>query len=129
MKAFIDKTIKPVLIVGGLGTGAAGLYAILPQSAVEKLQGWTFDPEYTIFVQHWGMMVGLLGAFMVMAAFKESWRTPVLLYALIGKTFIVTLCLANRDQSSSSGFLVPALMDAIIAAWCLLYFAALRRDE
>jgi hypothetical protein len=129
MKTFIDKTAKPVLIVGGLGTAAAGLYALLPQFAVEKLQGWEFDAEYTIFVQHWGMMVFLLGAFMVAAAYKHAWRAPILLYALIGKTFIVGLYLSNRGLSSSSGFLVPAVMDGVIAVWALIYFATSTREN
>lgn len=129
MNVFIDRTTKPVLIIGGLGTAAAGLYAFLPRFAVERLQEWEFDADYTIFVQHWGMMVCLLGLLMVAAAFRESWRTPVLLYALIGKTFIVTLFVANRGQASSSGFLVPAVMDGVIAAWALAYFATLKRSK
>jgi hypothetical protein len=88
-----------------------------------------FDPEYTIFVQHWGMMVLLLGAFMVAAAYKNAWRTPILLYALIGKTFIVVLYLSNRGLSSSSGFLVPAVMDGVIAVWALMYFATSARKS
>ena len=125
LKTFIDKTVKPVLILGGLGTAAAGLYAFLPRFAVENLQEWEFIPEYTIFVQHWGMMVCLLGVFMVAAGFKEAWRTPVLLYALIEKSFIVFLVVANRGQTASSGFVVAAVMDGIIAAWTLGYFATL----
>ncbi len=37
MKTLIDRTIKPVLILGGLGTAAAGLNAFLPRFAVENL--------------------------------------------------------------------------------------------
>ena len=83
LQTFIDKTIKPVLIIGGLGTAAAGLNAFLPRFAVENLQQMEFIPDYTIFVQHWGIMVCLIGVFMVAAAFKESWRTPILLYGMI----------------------------------------------
>jgi len=129
MNAFIEKTTKPVLILGGLGTAAAGLYAFLPRFAVENLQDWEFDSDYTIFVQHWGMMVCLLGVFMVWAASRESLRTPILLYALVGKTFIVVLFVANHGEASASGFLVPAVMDGVIAAWALVYFATLRGNE
>ncbi len=54
MQGFIDKTLKPVLIIGGLGTAAAGLYAFAPQFAVENIAGIEFIQDYTIFVQHWG---------------------------------------------------------------------------
>jgi hypothetical protein len=129
LKTFIDKTVKPVLILGGVGTAAAGLYAFLPRFAVETLQDWEFDPEYTVFVQHWGMMVCLLGLFMVGAAFHEAWRTPALLLALIGKTFYVILFISNQGETSVNGLLVPAVMDAAIAAWALVYFAASAREK
>ena len=76
MQRFIDKTVKPVLIIGGLGTAAAGLYAFIPQFAVENIAELEFVGHYTIFVQHWGMMVGLFGVMMVAAAFQESLRSP-----------------------------------------------------
>ena len=72
MKRLIDNTIKPFLIVGGLGTAAAGFNAFWPWFAVENVQKLEFIQDYTIFVQHWGMMVCLMGVFMVAAAFKPS---------------------------------------------------------
>ena len=70
MQKFIDVTIKPVLIIGGIGTALAGLNAFFPRFAVENVQKLEWVPEYTIFVQHWGIMVCLMGVFMVAAAFK-----------------------------------------------------------
>jgi hypothetical protein len=70
MQWFIDKTIKPVLIIGGLATAAAGLYAFFPRFAVENIANLEFIGNYTIFVQHWGLMVGLFGVMMVAAAFQ-----------------------------------------------------------
>ena len=128
MKTFIDKTIKPVLIIGGLGTAAAGVNAFLPRFAGENVQQMDFIPEYTIFVQHWGIMVCLMGIFMVAAAFEESWRVPSLLYSLIEKAFMVFLVVTNLDQTFASGFYVPATMDTLITAWSIAYFASLRRD-
>ncbi len=127
MNTFIEKTIKPVLIVGGVGTALAGLDAFLPRFAVENVQKLDWVPEYTIFVQHWGIMVCLMGVFMVAAAFKESWRTPILLYSLIEKAFMVFLVVFNSGHTFSSGFYVPAVMDAVIIAWSLVYFATLTR--
>ena len=82
MSDFIDKTIKPVLIVGGGGTALAGANAFIPRFTVENVQRLDWVPEYTIFVQHWGIMVCLMGVFMIAAAFEESWRVPILLYRL-----------------------------------------------
>ena len=129
MNTFIEKTIKPVLIVGGIGTALAGLNAFLPRFAVENIQKLEFIPEYTIFVQHWGIMVCLMGVFMVAAAFKESWRTPILLYGLIEKAFMVFLVVSNVGQTFSGGFYVPAMMDSVITVWSIAYFATLNRNK
>ena len=128
MRKFIDMTIKPVLIVGGLGTAAAGVDAFFPRFAVEKVQKLDFVPEYTIFVQHWGIMVCLIGVFMVAAAFKESWRVPILLYGMLEKAFMVFLVVSNLGQAFAGGFLVPAVMDAAITIWSILYFLSLRES-
>jgi len=37
MNSLINKTIKPFLIIAGLGTCVAGLYAFLPRFAVETV--------------------------------------------------------------------------------------------
>ena len=128
MQWFIDKTLKPVLIIGGLGTAAAGLYAFFPQFAVKTIANLEFVPDYTIFVQHWGLMVGLAGIMMFAAAFKESWRTPILLYVLIEKAFMVFLVASNLGQTFANGFLVPAAMDTLITVWLLLYFWSRREN-
>ena len=127
MRKFIDLTLKPVLILGGAGTALAWLDAFAPRFAVEKVQNLEFVEEYTIFVQHWGIMVCLMGVFMIGAAFQESWRTPILLYSLIEKAFMVFLVFSNLDREFSQGFLAPAIMDAVIVLWSLAYFASVRQ--
>ena len=63
------------------------------------------------------------------AAFKESWRTPILLYGLIEKAFMVFLVVSNVGQSFSDGFYVPAMMDSVITVWSIAYFTTLKRDK
>jgi len=128
MRSFIDKTLKPVLIVGGLGTALAGVDAFAPRFAVENVQNLEWVPDHTIFVQHWGIMVSLMGFFMIAAAFRKSWRTPILLYSLIEKAFMVFLVFSNLSESFSRGFLAPASMDAVIVLWSIGYFMT-RRGE
>ncbi len=126
MQKFIDLTIKPVLIIGGAGTALAGLNAFFPRFAVEKVQELEFIPDYTIFVQHWGIMVCLMGVFMVAAAFKESWRVPIILYGMLEKAFMVFLYVSNMSETFASGFMIPAMMDSLITVWSVIYFASLR---
>ena len=128
MKRFIDMTLKPVLIIGGLGTAAAFAYAFAPVFAVTNIAGLEFSQEHTIFVQHWGIMVGLIGFMMVAAAFKPSWVYPVMIYAALEKSFMVYLAVSNASQSYSEGFWIPATMDATIVLYSLLYFWSLREE-
>ena len=60
MKRFIYKTSKLVFIIGGIGTALANLNAFFPRFTVENVQKLEFVQEYTIFVQQWGIMVGLM---------------------------------------------------------------------
>ena len=126
MKKLIDISIKPVLIIGGLGTTLAGANAFFPRFAVENVQGLQWIQEYTIFVQHWGIMVFLMGVFMVAAAFIEAWRVPIILYGLIEKAFMVYLVTSNSGFTYSEGFYVPAGMDTFLTVYSILYLVSLR---
>ena len=126
MRRFVDATVKPVLILGGLGTALAGVFAFFPRFAVEEIQRMEWVQDYTIFVQHWGMMVSLAGVFMVIAAFIASWRVPILLYSLLEKAFIVYLVVSNSGFAYSEGFYVAAAMDGLLTVYLLLYFVSSR---
>jgi len=126
MKSFIDKTIKPFLVIAGLLTCTAGLYAFLPQFTVENIAKLPFAIDYTIFLQHWGMMVLLVGVFMIISAFRVSWRMPILIYSAIEKAFMVFLYLFNISRPFSAGFAGAAVMDAVIVIYLLSYFWTLR---
>jgi uncharacterized membrane protein HdeD (DUF308 family) len=122
VKSFIDKTIVPFLIVAGLGTCSAGILFILPQFAVETFFKLPFTENYTIFIQHWGLMVFLAGIFLIVSAFKDNWRTPVLIYVAIEKTLYVSLYVCNINSSFSKGFMGGAIMDSLIVLYLILYF-------
>ena len=85
MKRFFDLTFRPFFVITGIGTAGAVLYALWPRWSVETVGKIPFVPDYTILTQHWGIMVGLMGVFMVVAAFKVEWRKPILIYSLLEK--------------------------------------------
>ena len=123
MKRFFDLTFRPFFVVTGIGTASASLYAFWPRWTAETVGKIPFVPDYTIIAQHWGIMVGLMGAFMIAAALKVEWRKPILIYSLIEKAFMVYLVLANGNQSYSQGFKVGAAMDATVVLYTIVYFA------
>ncbi len=122
MKRFFDLTFRPFFVITGLGTASAGLYAFWPRWTAETIGKIPFAPDYTIITQHWGIMVGLMGVFMVVAAFKDEWRKPILVYSLFEKAFMVYLVVANGNFSYSQGFKVGAAMDATVVLYTIVYF-------
>jgi hypothetical protein len=67
-------------------------------------------------------MVGLMGVFMIAAAFKVEWRMPILTYSLFEKAFMVYLDVANGNHSYSQGFKAGAAMDATVVLYTIVYF-------
>ena len=45
MKRFIDMTLNPVLIIGGIGTAAGNLNVFIPRFTVENVQNREFVQE------------------------------------------------------------------------------------
>jgi hypothetical protein len=125
MKRFFDLTFKPFFVITGIGTALASLYAFWPRWAAETAGKIPFVPDYTIITQHWGIMVGLMGACMVVAAFKVEWRKPILIYSLLEKAFMVYLVLVNGNHSYSQGFKGGAAMDATVVLYTIAYFTVL----
>ncbi|MGA9587171.1 MAG: hypothetical protein WBQ95_17700 [Terracidiphilus sp.] len=123
MQRFFELTFKPFFVITGLGTALASLYAFWPRWAAETVGKIPFVTEYTIITQHWGIMVGLMGVFMIVAALKVEWRKPILIYSLLEKGFMVYLVLANGGQSYAQGFKVGAAMDATVVVYTIIYFA------
>jgi hypothetical protein len=123
MKRFFDLTFKPFFVLTGIGTAFASLYAFWPRWAAETAGKIPFVQDYTIITQHWGIMVGLMGVFMIVAAFKAEWRKPILIYSAFEKTFMVYLVVTNARHSYSQGFKMGAAMDATVVLYTVLYFA------
>jgi len=123
MKRFFDLTFKPFFALTGIGTASASLYAFWPRWTAETVGKIPFIPDYTIITQHWGIMVGLMGVFMIVAAFKVEWRKPILIYSLLEKAFMVYLVVTNGSLSYSQGFKMGAAMDATVVVYTIAYFA------
>jgi hypothetical protein len=123
MKRFFDLTFRPFFVLTGIGTAAAFVYAFWPEWAVPQIAKFPYREEYTILVQHWGIMVGLMGVFMVVAAYRANWRNPILIYSAIEKTFMVYVVLVNLTLPHSQGFLFGAVMDAAVVLYTIGYFA------
>ena len=68
-------------------------------------------------------MVGLMGVFMVVAAYRVNWRNQILIYSGVEKAFMVYVVLVNLSQPHSQGFLIGGVMDAAVVLYTIGYFA------
>ena len=123
MRRFFELTFRPFFVLTGLGTALISLYAFWPLWASQTIAKLPFIQDYTIIVQHWGIMVGLMGVFMIAAAIRPEWRTPILMYSALEKAFMVYLVLANSSRPYSQGFWSAATVDATIVVYTIAYFA------
>lgn len=119
---FFATTFKPFFVCTGLGTALIGLYALFPEWALAKLAQLNYQQDYTIIIQHWGIMVGLMGLFMIVAAVVPAWRLPILVFSGIEKAFMVWLVLSNTDQEFARGFWIPAAVDSTVVLYTIAYF-------
>ncbi|HLW88964.1 MAG TPA: hypothetical protein VKR57_10765 [Terriglobales bacterium] len=122
MKRFFDLTFRPFFVITGMATALGALLAFWPRWTVEKVILLPFNQDYTIIVQHWGIMLGLMGVFMIIAAFSVAWRNPVLVFSALEKAFIVYLVLANLGRPYARGFWAGAGMDATVVLYTIAYF-------
>ncbi len=122
MKRFFDVTFRPFFVITGMVTALGALNAFWPRWTAEKVELLPFVQNYTIILQHWGFMLGLMGLFMVVAAFYMAWRNPILIFSACEKGFVVYLVVANVSRPYARGFWAGAAMDATVVVYTLVYF-------
>ena len=125
MRRFFERTVRPFFLFTGAGTALVGLYAVWPSCAMPNVAKLPYLQDYTIIIQHWGIMVGLMGVAMMLAAIVPQWRVPILLYSALEKAFMVWLVLSNAQHSFASGFWVPFALDSTVVLYTVGYFLAL----
>lgn len=124
LKSFFALTVKPFFLLTGAGTALVGLYAFAPAWTMPNIGQLPYLQEYTIIIQHWGMMVCLMGVAMMAAALVPAWRVPIFVYSGVEKAFMVWLVLSNAQQPFVGGFWVPCALDSTVVLYTIGYFAA-----
>jgi hypothetical protein len=119
---FFARTVKPFFLFTGAGTALVSLYAFFPSWVMPNIAKLPYLQDYTIIIQHWGIMVGLMGVCMMAAAVVPKWRVPIFLYSAIEKSFMVWLVLSNVQYSFVSGFWVPFALDATVVLYTIGFF-------
>jgi uncharacterized membrane protein YozB (DUF420 family) len=116
----ITSNIKWILIIAGALTATMAYAAIAPQGAMMSSFGATLEgPLANIIVRSWGLMVTLIGAMLILSAFRPKYRRLVMSAAAIGKLFLVALIVIE-----GGAIMTAALPVVIFDGLVVLIFAA-----
>jgi hypothetical protein len=130
---FFTRHLPKMLFVMGLATASSFIYAIAPAWAMANILKLPYDETFAenyfgqghyFFYYHWGVMVGFMGVVMVVAAFKKSWRAPVVFYSFAEKAWMVALYVASRGFANPStyGYFPVLVVDSFVSLWTLGYW-------
>lgn len=130
---FFTRYLSKMLLVMGLATATCFIYAIAPEWGIvhilslpydENFASNYFDQGHYFFYYHWGVMVGFMGVVMVVAAFKKSWRSPVVFYSFAEKSWMVLLYVVSRGFANENtyGYFPVLIVDTIVSIWTIGYW-------
>ena len=89
---FIRNNIKWLMLAGGVLTCTMALAIVAPQLALQRTFGATLEgPLAEVVVRSWGMLVTLVGAMLIYAAYRPVYRPLVLLVAAVSKAALLLL--------------------------------------
>jgi hypothetical protein len=113
--------IEMILLFTGLATAGAFVLFLAPAAMMKMLFGQApADALSLLIVRHWGLMVCLVGALLVYAAYHAEIRVPTLVVAIVEKAaFALGMFISPFRQRRTA--LVMALADAGMAAVYLIY--------
>jgi hypothetical protein len=114
------------LLVCGVLTGFASVESIEASRSVVGATGTL--PQ--LLVQHWGFMMGLLGAGLLLAAVLPSLRLPVLGAAVLSKTAFAAIALSSgaTEEGGLGAALVELAMLTLLVSAGAVFLREARQD-
>lgn len=132
--AWIDANIRWIMMVSGALTLTMFYAAIAPEAAFQSTFGESLGvdggPATTLVVRNWGVLIGLVGASLLLGAFHEASRLLALKLALLSKATFIGLVLAEGGRYLRHQAGVAIAIDAVMVvlfAWYLLAGSLRRR--
>jgi hypothetical protein len=113
--------IKLILLITGLATAGALVLLLAPATTMKMLFGQApSDTLSLIIVRHWGLLLGLVGALLVYAAYHAEIRVPTLIVASAEKAAFALGMLISPLRRRPT-VLIMASADAGMAVVYLIY--------
>lgn len=123
----INNNVKWIMLVSGVLTCSMIFAAISPQAALQTTFGAKLDgPLADLVVRSWGMLITLMGAMLIYAAFNPVYRKLVLTVAGLGKLFFIILILTYGYTQQA---MLTVIFDSLMVLIYLSYLLTARGDE
>jgi hypothetical protein len=117
--------IELILLITGLATAGVLVLFLAPVPVMKVLFGQApSDALGLLITRHWGLLVGLVGALLIYAAYHAEVRVPTLIIAIVEKVVLVLGLLISPFRQRAP-VLAMVLADRGMAAVYLLYLAGL----
>ncbi len=117
----MDKVLAFALLV----TGALNFYplvGVLGGARLQALYGLPLqDANLLILMRHRAVLFGLLGAFIVAAAFKPAWQSPAIVAALVSMLSFVVLASGQDCNAALRKVVIADIVASALlgGAWLL----------
>jgi hypothetical protein len=119
----ITENIRLILVVtGGMTAGAIGFF-LFPRLLLQRVFGVEeIGLAMTLVTRHWGLLLSLLGALLVYAAFEPGLRVSVMVVATIEKIVFAGLVFLGPLKRSGIAK-CAAVGDGLMALLYVLYLS------
>jgi hypothetical protein len=117
--------IELILLITGLATAGVLIVSVAPVAVMKMLFGQAPSDALSLFIaRHWGLLVCLVGALLMYAAYHAEVRVPTLVVAIAEKASLVLGLLLSPFRRRPT-VLAMALADAGMSAVYALYLTGL----
>src|SRR5262249_15248619 len=117
--------IELILLISGLATAGFLVAFLAPVPVMKMLFGHAPSDALSLFsARHWGLLVGLVGALLIYAAYHAEVRVPTLIVAIVEKVALVLGLLISPFRKRPT-VLAMALADAGMSAVYVMYLTGL----
>ena len=117
--------IELILLITGLATAGVLVMFVAPVPVMKVLFGQAPSDALSLFIaRHWGLLVCLVGALLIYAAYHAEVRVPTLIVAIVEKAALVVGVLMSPFRQRPA-VLAMALADAGMSAVYVMYLTGL----
>src|SRR5438132_13876294 len=117
--------IESILLITGLATAGAVVLFLAPVTMMKMLFGQAPSDALSLLIaRHWGLLIFLVGALLIYAAYHAEIRVPTLIVAIVEKAAFALGMLISPFRRRPT-VVVMALADAGMEAVYLMYLVGI----